>query len=154
MLLEKFQYLPGDTRVGTDVPIIHFPVAHFVHLRILGWHDADRDLCCLAQVRTIERNRRNRPTPQPFFGLLTQALEEPVFHHFLLWRSVIPICWDDPETPALLRLDVGRPDHLAPLLGFRDDKVLKFGGRHRHWQTTSVCMTALHLWLRHSAAYF
>ena len=27
MLLDKFQYLPGDTRVGTDVTVIHFPIA-------------------------------------------------------------------------------------------------------------------------------
>src|SRR5260370_18615855 len=53
-------------------------------LCILGWHDANSDLCCLAQVRTIERNRRNWPTPQPLSGLLAQALKEPIFHHIAL----------------------------------------------------------------------
>jgi hypothetical protein len=30
--------------------------------------------------------------------------------------------------PESLDLDVTRPDHLGPLLSFRDDKLLKFGG--------------------------
>jgi hypothetical protein len=29
-----------------------------------------------------------------------------------------------------IRLDVGRPDHFAPLLSFRNDKFSKIGGRH------------------------
>src|SRR6266542_1706004 len=74
MLLDKFQYLPGNAWVGTDVTMVHFPVAQLFHLCILGWHDANSDLRCLAQVRTIERNRRNWPTPQPLPGLLAQAL--------------------------------------------------------------------------------
>jgi hypothetical protein len=37
--------------------------------------------CRLAEVRTIECNRRNRPTPQSLPGFLAQALEEPIFHH-------------------------------------------------------------------------
>src|SRR5947209_7832304 len=84
MLLDKFQNLPGDTGVGTDITIIHFPVAQFFHLCILRWHDANSDLRCLAQVRTIERNRRNCPTPQPLSGFLAQALKEPIFHHIAL----------------------------------------------------------------------
>ena len=32
--------------------------------RATGWHDAKSDFRRLAQVRSIERNRRNRPTPQ------------------------------------------------------------------------------------------
>src|SRR4030095_16805884 len=81
MLLDKFQYLLGDTGVGTDVTAIHLPVAQLFHLCILGWHDANGDLRRLAKVRTIECNRRNRPTPQPLPGFLAQALEEPIFHH-------------------------------------------------------------------------
>ena len=34
--------------------------------------------------------------------------------------------------PRSLRLDVCRPDHLAPLLGFVSDKAAKAGKRHRH----------------------
>ena len=52
MLLDKFQYLPGDDGVGTDVTMIHFPVAQLFHLCILGWHDANSDLRRLAQIRT------------------------------------------------------------------------------------------------------
>src|SRR5258708_27365051 len=81
MLLDKFQYLLGDTGVGADVAAIHLPIAQLFHLCILGWHDANGDLRRLAQVRTIECNRRNRPTPQSLPGFLAQALEEPIFHH-------------------------------------------------------------------------
>src|ERR1700730_2474756 len=48
---------------------------------ILGWHDADSGLCRLMQVRAIEGNRRNRPSPQSLSGFLSQALEKPIFHH-------------------------------------------------------------------------
>src|SRR5215216_617764 len=77
----SIQYLPGGAGVGTDLTMIHFPVAQLFHLCILGWHDANGDLRCLAEVRTIECNRRNRPTPQSLPGFLAQALEEPIFHH-------------------------------------------------------------------------
>ena len=39
------------------------------------------DLRRLAQVRAVERNRRNRPTSQSLLGFLAQALEETIFHH-------------------------------------------------------------------------
>jgi hypothetical protein len=45
-----------------------------------GWHDANGYLRRLAEVRTIECNRRNRPAPQPLPGFLAQALEESIFH--------------------------------------------------------------------------
>src|SRR5260370_7999286 len=81
MLFDKFQHLLGDTGAGADVAAIHLPIAQLFHLCILGWHDANGDLRRLAQVRTIECNRRNRPTPQSLPGFLAQALEEPIFHH-------------------------------------------------------------------------
>jgi hypothetical protein len=81
MLLDKVQHLLGDTGVGTDVAAIHLPVAQLFHLCILGWHDANGDLRRLAEVRTIECNRRHRPTSQSLPGFLAQALEEPIFHH-------------------------------------------------------------------------
>src|ERR1700758_3878544 len=80
MLLDKFQHLLGDTRVGTDVAAIHLPVAQLFHLCILGWHDANGNLRRLAEVRTIECNGRHRPTPQSLPGILAQV-EEPIFHH-------------------------------------------------------------------------
>src|SRR5262245_26659689 len=51
-------------------------------------HDANSDLRRLAQVRSIERNRCNRPTPQSLLGFLAQALEEPIFHHIPPYASV------------------------------------------------------------------
>jgi hypothetical protein len=81
MLLDKFQYLPGDAGVAANITTINFPVAQLFHLCILGWHDANGDLRRLAQVRAVERNRRNRPTSQPLARFLTQALEESIFHH-------------------------------------------------------------------------
>jgi hypothetical protein len=81
MLVDKFQYVLGDTGVGADIAAIHLPVAQLFHICILGWHDANGDLRRLAEVRTIECNRRNRPTPQSLPGFLAQALEEPIFHH-------------------------------------------------------------------------
>src|SRR3954471_14602862 len=81
MLVDKFQYLLGNTGIGTDIAAIHLPVAQLFHICILGWHDANGDLRRLAEVRTIECNRRNRPTPQSLPGFLAQALEEPIFHH-------------------------------------------------------------------------
>ena len=60
----------GDTGVGTDVAAIHLPVAQLFHLCILRWHDANGDLSRLAQVRTIECDRRHRPTPQSLPGFL------------------------------------------------------------------------------------
>src|SRR6266700_4314848 len=114
MLLDKFQYLPGNAWVGTDVTMVHFPVAQLFHLCILGWHDANSDLRCLAQVRTIERNRRNWPTPQPLPGLLAQALKEPIFHHIALL--------------AIAALTIGLSDRL----GYRESVPLRmqFPGLH------------------------
>jgi hypothetical protein len=84
MLLEKFKYLAGNARIGADVTMIHFPVTQLFHRCILGWHDADSDLCSLAQVRTVEGDRRNWPSPQSLPGFLAQALEKPIFQHISL----------------------------------------------------------------------
>src|SRR5262245_58458136 len=61
--------------------MFNFPIAQLFHLCIFGWHDANSDFRRLAQVRSIERNRRNRPTPQSLLVFLAQTLEEPIFHH-------------------------------------------------------------------------
>src|SRR5580700_290746 len=90
MLLHEFQYLAGDARIGTNVTTFHLPVAHLVHPSILGSHDANGDLCRLAQVRTVERNRRHWPTPHSLAGFLAQAIQEAILHHrrsHLLARS-------------------------------------------------------------------
>src|SRR5258707_1106249 len=81
MLLYKFQYLSRDACVTTDITMVHFPIAHVCHLGVLERHDANSDLRGLAQVRTVERNRRRWPAPHAFAGFLSQALEEAIFHH-------------------------------------------------------------------------
>ena len=82
MLLDKFQYLPGDAGVATNITTINFPVTQLFHLCILGWHDAYGDLRRLAQSRAVERNCRNRPTSQSLSRFLAQALDESIFYHF------------------------------------------------------------------------
>src|SRR6266498_237551 len=114
MLLDKFQYLLGDTGVGTDVAAIHLPVAQLFHLSILGWHNANGDLRRLAQVRTIECNRRHRPTPQSLPGFLAQALEEPIFHHIapsatLLFTIVAGVALPYSITSSAVASSVGGP---------------------------------------------
>jgi hypothetical protein len=83
MSLNEFQYLTADGWIGTDVATIHFPVAYWFRLRILGGHDANNNLRRLAQVRTVERNRRNRPTPVPLSGFLAKAFKESIVPHHI-----------------------------------------------------------------------
>src|SRR5262245_33270933 len=47
--------------------------------------------------------------------------------------------------PASLRLDVGRADHLAPLLSLFGDELAEVGGRHRHRRAAQVEQPGLHL---------
>ena len=44
-----------------------------------------------------------------------------------------------------LRLDVGRPDHLAPLLGFVGNELPEVYRRHRHRHSAKVGEPRLHL---------
>ena len=46
---------------------------------------------------------------------------------------------------ALLRLDFGRPDHLAPLLGFVGNELPEVYRRHRHRHSAKVGEPRLHL---------
>jgi hypothetical protein len=64
MLLDEFQYLSRDAGVRTNVATIYLPVVQLPHFCILGWHNANSDLSRLAQVRTVERNRGQWPTPR------------------------------------------------------------------------------------------
>ena len=106
--------------MATNVTTINFPVAQLFHLCILGWHDTNGDLRRLAQVRAVERNRRNRPTSEPLPRFLAQAFEGSIFHHiahlatvsFTIdpfdppgWREIIPFpCREqsrrEADTPA------------------------------------------------------
>src|SRR5262249_54274579 len=49
--------------------------------------------------------------------------------------------------PALFRLDVGRPDHLAPLFGLVGDEFAEVGGRARERLAPQVGKPRLHLWI-------
>ena len=46
---------------------------------------------------------------------------------------------------GLVRLDVGPPDHLAPLLGFLGDQLAEVGGRARKRPASQVGKPSLHL---------
>src|SRR5262249_38182652 len=48
-------------------------------------------------------------------------------------------------TAASVRLDVGRPDHLAPLLSFVGNELSKVGGRTREHRTSQVGEALLHV---------
>src|SRR5262245_491499 len=45
------------------------------------------------------------------------------------------------------RPDVGRPDHLGPLLGFVSDQLSKLGGRERERVATELGKPRLNLWI-------
>src|SRR6266404_6105307 len=83
MFLHKFQYLTGDCGIGTNVPMIDFPVAQLFHLCILRWHDADSDLRCLAKIWTVERDGRHWPPPHSLPGFLAQALKVSILDHLM-----------------------------------------------------------------------
>ena len=53
--------------------------------------------------------------------------------------------WNFRPPLRLFWLDVGRPDHLAPLLGFRGNEFLEVGWRHRHWDAAEFGKTGLDL---------
>ena len=46
---------------------------------------------------------------------------------------------------GLLRFDIGRLDHLGPLLGIVGDVFPEFGGRHRHRHAAKIGKSCLHL---------
>ena len=48
-------------------------------------------------------------------------------------------------TPGLLGLDVGRPDYLAPLLGFLSDELAEVRGRAGKWGFPEIGKPCLHL---------
>src|SRR6266404_10007714 len=83
MFLHKFQDLTGDCGIGTNVPMIDFPVAQLFHLCILRWHDADSDLRCLAKIWTVERDGRHWPPPHSLPGFLAQALKVSILDHLM-----------------------------------------------------------------------
>src|SRR5882724_9059343 len=53
--------------------------------------------------------------------------------------------WNVGPVAVSLRLDAGELDHLAPLLGFVDDKLAEVGRRSRQRRAAEVGETGLHL---------
>ena len=53
--------------------------------------------------------------------------------------------WNVSRGCGSLRLDVGRPDHLAPLLGLVGDEPSKVGGRARKYAAAEIGKPRLHL---------
>src|SRR5215510_13546540 len=49
------------------------------------------------------------------------------------------------EQAPSLRLDVGRPDYLGPLVGFGGDEFAEIGGRSRQRRTTQIDKARFHL---------
>jgi hypothetical protein len=51
------------------------------------------------------------------------------------------------RSAALVRLDVGRPDHFASLVGFFRNEGPEIGRRAREDHTAQICKSRLHLWI-------
>jgi hypothetical protein len=93
MRLDEFQYLTGNAGVAADITTLHLPVAQLCNLCMFGRHDANSDLCRLAQVRTVEGNCSNWPAPQSLPGFFAQALEKPLFQHICCLRQLSVHDW-------------------------------------------------------------
>src|ERR1700731_1268331 len=73
MLLDEFQNFLGNADVFSDITTKHMPIAYLFRLCIFRGYDTDSGLRRLAEIRTIERNRRKTPSPRPFLGFLAQT---------------------------------------------------------------------------------
>jgi hypothetical protein len=81
MLLNEFQYFPSDRWIIADITILDLPIAYLADICILGWDDTDSDLGRLTQIRTVERDCGEWPTPHSLSRFLLQALDEPAVRH-------------------------------------------------------------------------
>src|SRR5215469_17146039 len=61
------------------------------------------------------------------------------------FHSALPAFRATVGLPRSLRLDVGRPDHLAPLLSFVGNELSKVGGRTCEHRTSQVSQALLHV---------
>src|SRR5215510_10829069 len=73
--------------------------------------------------------------------MITPPYLSPRRHPAFAERGLWNVCARD----QLLRLDVGRPDHLSPLLGFLSHQLSEFGRRHRHGLAAEFGQTSLQL---------
>src|SRR5271166_5988666 len=77
---DEFQDLLRDGWVGTNVANFDLPVAQLLGFRMLGWHHAHNNLGGLAQVRTVECDCCNGPTPHALPGLLSHPFQKSILH--------------------------------------------------------------------------
>jgi hypothetical protein len=90
MFLDEFQNFLGNADVFSNITTKHMPIAHLFRLCIFRGYDTDSGLRRLAEVRTIERNRRKGPSPQPFLGFLAQTLKKSIVCHRILVSATAP----------------------------------------------------------------
>src|SRR5215813_8888869 len=70
---------------------------------------------------------------------IRSAADSSLFDHLVSTRhSPNGLYGISARRPALFRLDVGRPDHLAPLLGVIGDELFEVGGREREHRAAEV----------------
>jgi len=92
MILDEFHNFLANLDVFTKIAMKHMPGAHFFGLCIFGGYNTDSGLRRLAEVRTIERNCRKRPSPQPLLGFLAQTPKKFVVSH----RTLVPTAAPSP----------------------------------------------------------
>jgi len=68
-----------------------------------------------------------------------------LFDHLVGRYSRNGALWNIGPVAVSLRLDVGRPDHLTPFLGFLSHQLSEFGWRHRHGLAGKLRQTGLQL---------
>src|SRR6266404_4887560 len=84
MFLYEFHNFLCNANVFSNITVKHMPMAHLFCLCIFQGYDTDGSLRRLAEVRTIERNRRKWPSPQPFLGFIAQTLKKSIVCHRIL----------------------------------------------------------------------
>ena len=80
----ELQNLPGDIGIGPNIASGHFPITHDGCVLVLGFHNPNSDLRCLAQIWAIECNCRDRPPTHSLARLLPQPLDELICDHVAL----------------------------------------------------------------------
>jgi hypothetical protein len=82
--------------------------------------------------------RGTAPRPPRFRCLEQSASPTPAISPNRTYGISLPL-------DRLLRLDVGRPDHFAPFLGFVGDELAEIGGREREHVATEIGNPRLHI---------
>src|SRR5262249_6065721 len=95
-------------------------------VRVFARHPLDVPWCVLAASP--------RATSAQCLGLRESGRSDQasLFDHLVGRYSRNGALWNIGPVAVSLRLDVGRPDHLTPFLGFLSHQLSEFGWRHRH----------------------